>query len=144
MVRAFKDWLTDNQQSDISDTAIWLGFAASAYRATMDLQQGDVKILSNRPQGYTGYINADRQKLSEIEPATAEISPSFLLRDLTKTSIQHMQLSAPTCPVLSISKPKKAYLISLDFQSDQLSDEQAIEFITAFTARLNEPLRHLL
>ncbi|AVX03508.1 dihydrolipoyllysine-residue acetyltransferase [Maritalea myrionectae] len=144
MVRAFKEWLDDNQQDEIADRAIWLGFASSAYREALGMNEDDVNILSNTSKGYAGYINADRQKLSEIEPASVEIAPSFVVRDLTGTSIQALQLSAPTCPVLSISKPKNAYLIALDFQADQLSDEQAIDFITSFTARLNEPLRHLL
>lgn len=144
MVRAFKEWLNDNQQDEISDRAIWLGFAASAYRAALGLSEDDVNILSNTSQGYAGFINADRQKLSEIEPASVEIAPSFVVRDLTGTAIQALQLGAPTCPVLSISKPKNAYLIALDFQAGHLSDEQAIDFVTAFTARLSEPLRHLL
>lgn len=143
-VDAFKDWLKTDHQTEIENRSIWLGFATSAFRAALEATEKDVCVLSSEAGGYASYLNADRRKLVEIVPSENDAAPNFILRDLTETSIDMVQTSAAVCPTLAIARSKKAFVVSLAYQSDQLSDDQAIQFVAEFTARLNEPLRHLL
>jgi hypothetical protein len=143
-VEAFKDWLKADHQTEIENGLIWLGFATSAFRAALESTEKDICVLSSEAGGYVSYLNADRRKLVEITPSESDAAPDFILRDLTETAIDMVQTSAAVCPTLTIARSKKAFAVSLAYQSDQLSDDQAIQFVAEFTARLNEPLRHLL
>ena len=55
-----------------------------------------------------------------------------------------MRLAGSGQPKLSISADGDDYQINLDFTCNQLSDAQAIQFVSEFAARLSDPLRHLL
>lgn len=143
-VEQFKSWLKSDHQTELADGMIWLGFATSAFRAAIEAVEADIHVYAHEAGGYTQYLNADRCKLVDIEPGGNDSAPDFLLRDLTQTGIDVVQTGAALCPTLSIARSKKMLVISLAYQSNQLTDDQAIQFVAEFTARLNEPLRHLL
>jgi len=82
--------------------------------------------------------------LGQVTRAEAESVPDLRLRDLRGSRVNGVQLGADACPVLSITRSGNGLRLSLECSGDQMSADKALNFLTNFAGRMEQPLRHLL
>ncbi|MBO9455807.1 pyruvate dehydrogenase [Paracoccus sp. R12_1] len=70
--------------------------------------------------------------------------PALLLRDLRDSRLRHVEMGAAEVPVVTITAAGCGLSITLECSSAQLDADDAINLLTEFAGRLEQPLRHLL
>jgi pyruvate/2-oxoglutarate dehydrogenase complex dihydrolipoamide acyltransferase (E2) component len=70
--------------------------------------------------------------------------PALLLRDLRDSRLRHVEMGAAEVPVLTMTAAGSGLSITLECSSAQLDADDAINLLTEFAGRLEQPLRHLL
>ena len=88
------------------------------------------------------YAVPDSRTLSGV--TKTEDAPDLILRDLRGTTIRSADMGTDTVPVLTITLRRKGLRITLDCAADQLDAQAAIQLLTDFAGRVEQPLRHLL
>jgi pyruvate dehydrogenase E2 component (dihydrolipoamide acetyltransferase)/2-oxoglutarate dehydrogenase E2 component (dihydrolipoamide succinyltransferase) len=88
------------------------------------------------------YAVGDTISLSDV--TETEDAPDLILRDLRGTTIRSTDMGGETAPVLTITTRRKGLRITLDCAADQLDAQTAIQLLTDFADRVEQPLRHLL
>ncbi len=88
------------------------------------------------------YAVGDTISLSDV--TETEDAPDLILRDLRGTTIRSTDMGGETAPVLTITTRRKGLRITLDCAADQLDAQTAIQLLTDFAGRVEQPLRHLL
>ena len=141
----FIRWFAEDGKITLEPAWLWLLFAAAALR--MAGQRGHDRLFLglDRPGLDTVlYADPDVTRLSQPETVEAATSTDLILRDLSGSLLTSVRLTAGEGPVLTIGRDDAAYVVGLDFMPTQLSETEAIQFLTDFAERLQEPLRHIL
>ncbi|MEH6835428.1 biotin/lipoyl-containing protein [Falsihalocynthiibacter arcticus] len=141
----FLDWMQEEGNVTLAPSTIWIAFAAAALRSALEAGD-DILVISlmDLQAKVRSLTNPDRARLSCLTESDPDAVASLILRDLSDSPITGIRLAGSKEPSLSITTLGNDYQICLDFTTDQLSDLQAIQFITEFSDRLTDPLRHLL
>ena len=79
-----------------------------------------------------------------IAAADAEATPDLHLRDLRFSRIASVQLGAEDCPVLTLAAAGSGLCLTLECAAHQLSAAEAVQLLSNFAGRMEQPLRHLL
>lgn len=141
----FIAWLADDGDIQLEPRKAWLRFAAAAFRGATNLGDDRLVVESRTHRKTEGrFADADRSRLSKALSDAGDQVPSIVLRDLSGSPITVATGAAHHIPVLTVCRDRNDYAVSLDYQAGQLDEDQAIAFVTGFTERLGEPLRHLL
>ncbi|KAA9006762.1 biotin/lipoyl-containing protein [Histidinibacterium aquaticum] len=82
--------------------------------------------------------------LGATEEAEAETSPDLLVRDLRGSPLTAVSLGPEAQPVLTLAGKGGTLSVTLECAASQLTASEAVDLLTAFAGRLDEPLRHLL
>ncbi len=144
-LNAFLEWMQTDGNIRLETPHVWASYAAACLRKATQAEDTVLSLRVTRLDGTTAsFLDADRQRLSKMVSSDDEATPDFIVRDITDNPITQMRLGAREAPVLTIAKSKKHYLLSLEFTSRQMTDDQAIAFMLDFCARLNDPLKHVL
>ena len=88
------------------------------------------------------YAMADTNSLSDVVQTDA--APDLILRDLRGTALRSAVMGGDTAPVITITPRRKGLKLTLDCAADQLDAHAAVQLLTDFAGRIDEPLRHLL
>lgn len=144
-VNKFLEWMQSDGDISLELKHVWASYAAACLRKSMNVGDAHLalKVISLNNEG-EHYLNADKQRLSKMMASGDTGTPDLVVKDITKTQITQMRLGTSAAPVLTIAKAKKKYLLSLEFTSEQLTDDQAVAFMIDFCERLNDPLKHVL
>ena len=144
-IQDFLIWMQNEGNITLAPSALWAAFAAAALRHTVQAEKENLIIaLTGVHADVRNLANPDLARLSNLPEGDPDAPADLILRDLTDSPITGIRLIGSRQPSLSISTYGDDYRLSLEFTSDQLSDAQAIQFISEFAERLSEPLRHLL
>ena len=137
----FCDWIAAETGSPADRTAIMAGFAAAGLR---DPDRDAVVIVAAERDGTQSlFADPDLGPLGAA-PDDTGAAPSLILRDLTGTRLSSARFGTETAPVLCIGGDGPDLSITLECAAGVLSPEAAIDLITRFAGRLEQPLRHLL
>jgi hypothetical protein len=140
--REFMDWMKEDGAINVTSSAMFASFAASAWRVTTE--SGTVIVHLSAPEGEDIYLrNPDFTRLS-APPQETDETPSFVLHDLSDSFLTSLRLGDIALPTVSIGADSDSYLITFEFGADHMEDDHAIAFITGLAQRLSEPLRHLV
>ena len=129
----------------LAPSALWAAFAVAAYRDAV--QAGDETLvisLMNLNANSRFLTNPDRARLSYLPEGTSDTPANLILRDLSDSPITGIHRAGCGQSTLSIATDGDDYRIGLEFTNDQLTEPQAIQFISGFAHRLSDPLRHLV
>tara|TARA_R110002124_G_scaffold76438_3_gene204844 strand:+ start:23208 stop:24560 length:1353 start_codon:yes stop_codon:yes gene_type:complete len=141
----FIRWMAEDGHIELKPWFVWLRFAASALRKVTGLETDDLIVESTAPKQATRrFANPDRARLSEPREDESDTKPSLILRDLSATLLTEVQLPASDAPVLTIGRHRDDMSIGLDFTAAHFSEDDAVEFVTDFAERMQEPLRHIV
>ena len=141
----FIKWFAEDGDITLEPSLLWLRFAAASLRAASERGSGQLVLEIAAPGADAArYADPDMTRLSEPQQAEADAAADLVLRDLTATPLTAVRLTASAAPVLTIGRANASYSLGLDFMDAQLSEGEAIAFLTDFAGRLQEPLRHIL
>jgi pyruvate/2-oxoglutarate dehydrogenase complex dihydrolipoamide acyltransferase (E2) component len=132
----FASWARENAgQGD--EAALLAGFAAASFGNL----PSKVRVETLRqPKTYS----ASSLWLGQVEPADDEPEADLVVRDLRANRISSVQLDADRCPVISILRNGESITLVLEWTGDRLTAPQAIDLLSNFAGRMEQPLRHLL
>ncbi|QFT70579.1 Dihydrolipoyllysine-residue acetyltransferase component of pyruvate dehydrogenase complex [Labrenzia sp. THAF35] len=82
--------------------------------------------------------------LGQVKPADDDQEVDLLVRDLRASRISTLQLDAGKCPVISILRQGEDLALVLEWTGDRVTTPQAIDLLSNFAGRMEQPLRHLL
>lgn len=141
----FITWMQQDGGIEFKRERIWASFAAGALRAIVKTFDGPIVIEVNGiDRNPIRQTDPDRTRLSQPVEDDESYPQTLIIRDLGETDITSLQLSAPEVPVISVCENEDSIILCLDFNADQLDEEDALRFIGEFAARLRDPLRQLL
>ncbi len=82
--------------------------------------------------------------LGQVKPADDDQEVDLLVRDLRASRISALQLDAGKCPVISILRQGEDLALVLEWSGDRVTTPRAIDLLSNFAGRMEQPLRHLL
>jgi pyruvate/2-oxoglutarate dehydrogenase complex dihydrolipoamide acyltransferase (E2) component len=130
---------------DITQDQIWLYFATGTLRrATTAKSRTLVVELRDEAEEKCRYLDADLTRLSKPTVAGDEDMPALIIRDFTASRISLATSVAAETPVLTIGRDNEAFILSFDYRESQLSEVEALAFMTEFAERLADPLQSLI
>ncbi|MEE4010613.1 biotin/lipoyl-containing protein [Roseibium sp. FZY0029] len=119
------------------EAALLAGFAA----ASCGNLPSKVRVETMRqPKTYS----ASSLWLGQVAPADDEPEADLVVRDLRASRISSVQLEADRCPVISILRNGEGFTLVLEWPGGRLTTPQAIDLLSNFAGRMEQPLRHLL
>lgn len=132
----FVAWAKDNGgQAD--QAALLAGFAAASFG------NFPAKVRVENMWQSQAYSAASLW-LGQVKPADDDQEVDLLVRDLRASRISALQLDAGKCPVISILRQGEDLALVLEWTGDRLTAPQAIDLLSNFAGRMEQPLRHLL
>lgn len=142
----FLDWLSGETGPACGRPAVLAAFAAASLREANGADHAlAVACEAARGDGRRVYVDPDGKRLSALAPADGEThAPAVVLRDLAGTRLTALATGAAEAPCLVMTADGETLDLALHFRPDALGERKAIAFLSAFAARLAEPLRHLL
>jgi len=141
----FIRWFAEDGKITLDPASLWLRFAAAALRSAGQPGSDPLVLGVHQPGADTDhYADPDLTRVSQPQAVEPDASADLMLRDLTGSLLTSVRLTAGACPVLTVGRDDTTYILSLDFAASQLTETQAISFLTDFAERLQEPLRHIL
>lgn len=126
----------------LTPNMIWASFAAGAWRHAISAEETQIIEVIDLTDTLGRFENLDLQRLSRTILYEGGQPPNLILRDLSQTAITSVIL-CPIVPTVTVGQDGEQYYITFEFASDQITDNAALSFVTDFTARLLDPLRHL-
>jgi hypothetical protein len=141
-VADFIDWMQTDGAITVAPRAILASFAAGAFRAATGAATVVVQVSGPGEDG-TKLRDPDFSRLS-VPPAETGDDATLVLHDLTDGFLTSLRLGDTSQPTLSIGADGESYVITFEFGSDHLKDDQAIAFISGLARRLVDPLHHLV
>ncbi|GAB2206763.1 hypothetical protein ROS1_35800 [Roseibium sp. ROS1] len=132
----FVAWAKDNGgQTD--QAALLAGFAAASFG------NFPAKVRVENMWQSQAYSAASLW-LGQVKPADDDQEVDLLVRDLRASRISALQLDAGKCPVISILRQGEDLALVLEWTGDRLTAPRAIDLLSNFAGRMEQPLRHLL
>ncbi|WGH79617.1 biotin/lipoyl-containing protein [Jannaschia ovalis] len=126
------DWLAET--GEVSETAALAGFAGAALGLP-------ATVAVARPAG-TMRFAVPTDRLGDV--TETEDAPGLVLRDLRGTPLTGVALGPEAAPTVTLTRAGPRLALSFECSADQMTPDAAIAFLTGLSARLDEPLRHLL
>lgn len=138
---AFCDWATSDrlETTPLRTVAV---FASASLRAATT-PTGPVQVGLFRP-GAPPETLADPDRAPTAETPAPDAAPDLLLRDLTKSRLTAISLGTAAAPTLTMTRDGETLRLALEFDTGALAPDTAIAFMEGLTARIDDPLRHLL
>lgn len=129
----FAAWAAEQGLGD--SKALLAGLAAGALgrAATVCVETLFAQTTYMAPLGALGSVS-----LAEAD------APDLVLRDLRRSSVQSVELGSEECPVLSLIAQGEGTQLVLEYAPHHFAARDALRFITHFSDRLGQPLRHIL
>ncbi|MFK7893157.1 MAG: biotin/lipoyl-containing protein [Granulosicoccus sp.] len=141
----FINWLTVQKGLCIPARMTWLRYATAALRIAVNRGSDPLVVELRQARQTDGcYADADYSRLSRSLTTDDKRAPELILRDLSESRITSITSAAATAPVLTIRQEHEEYLVALDYRTDHLDENVAVNFIADFSSRLTQPLRQLL
>ncbi|WP_269583269.1 biotin/lipoyl-containing protein [Roseibium sp. Sym1] len=132
----FSDWAA--KSAGLADTGALLAGLAGASGKTLPVTVAVERFGSSRVYSVPSTLLGD---VSKVEPETV---PDLILRDLRDSRISGVRLGAGDSPAISITRSGTGLCLTLECGTVQLSADEALDLLSNFAGRMEQPLRHLL
>lgn len=142
----FTAWVAGETEGKADAMAIWSAFVAGSLRQALSQPpDGGVVIRYVGSSGeQTASLDADRAGLSAITPSEEDSPPAMTVIDLRGTAASAYAPPEAATPVLVITNSEGALRLALHFSEESLPFPVALALVNGVTARLRDPLTHLL
>jgi len=121
-------------------------FAASAWRAVADDPSAPIAVACRTVPGDAMLLSdPDRGGLSQIADAGDAGEPAIMVHDLTGTRISGYRPAGGPGLQLSVSaEDGDSFAVTLAFDEARASVDEAVAFLDAFLARIENPILHIV
>lgn len=140
----FARWFRQDTGNELDPARLWLSFAAAALRQSRTDSTESLVVSLERPDTERSSHRDPDISSPEHESADEDQTPDLTLRDFSCSMLTAMRLGPAEQPVLTVLRDEDRFTVSLDFQTGDLSENEAIRVLTSFAERLREPLHHIL
>ncbi len=133
-----------------SDFAAWAAEEAGLPDATALLagfsgaSLGRSATIAVESFGQTRIYAVPNGPFGDIVTADPGSVPDLRLRDLRMSRINRVELGAEDVPVLTLTRSGQGLAITLECAGDSLTAAEAVDLLSNFAGRMEEPVRHLL
>lgn len=134
----FLDWIAAEAGARADPGAVLAGLAAGALRPNAD---GALTVAVESFGQRRVYADPDRAGLGRAPQG--EGAPALILRDLRGSALTGLRLGPEEAPVLTLTG-RDPLTLTLEAAAGALTPAAALDLMTGFAGRLEEPLRHLL
>ena len=133
---AFVTWTA--QELGLTDTnALLAGFAATSLN-------GKSANVALEAFGETRVYSIQGRRLGNAVQAGEDITPDLRVRDLRFGRLTSVQTGPEEIPVVSILATANGLKLTLECRSEHMDASAAINLLSDFAGRIEQPLRHLL
>lgn len=133
---AFAAWSAEN--TDLKDAnALLAGLAAASLGR-------DTATIAVESFGQSRAYRVPAGPFSAITKAEDDSAPDLILRDLRLSRISTVDLGAEDAPVLTLTQASSGLSITLECAGQDLTAGEAVNLLSEFAGRMEQPLRHLL
>ncbi|WP_334066954.1 biotin/lipoyl-containing protein [Nereida ignava] len=132
----FVDWAIENAGLAGERTAL-AGFAGASLK-----QEQPVVSIESFGQRHTYFVSAG--PLKNVVLGDDDTTPDLIVRDLRMSHLNKIQLGAEETPVLTLTSAADSLIITLECAGQQLAADKALQLLSEFAGRMEQPLRHLL
>lgn len=94
--------------------------------------------------GETRLFTIQGRRLGNLAPADDDTTPDIRLRDLRFGRLASVQTGPEDTPVISVLAASDGLKLTLECAADQMDASTAINLLSDFAGRMEQPLRHLL
>lgn len=126
------------QSADLNDSNAVLAALAAA-----SLGHGTTTIAVES-FGQSRVYDVPAGAFGNITTADEDSTPDLVLRDLRMSRVSKVNLGAENTPVLTLTAACGGLSITLECAGDHLSASEAVNLLSEFAGRMEQPLRHLL
>ncbi len=138
---AFVDWLA-TEAPEIPQIRVLAAFSTAALRHAL----GDNAPLT---VGVAGSGTTALQTDADLAPLSAPLpdaghDPALVIRDLTGSALTGIRPGSACPPLLTLTRRNGTLSLTLSHDDADLTQDAAIALVTGLSARLADPLRHLL
>jgi len=140
---AFLARMRDEAGITLERHALWLAFAAAAWRAVRPGEGALVVERQHPGNPHSRWLDPDRARLS-AQPSAGDAAAELILRDLTGTCLTAFRADPAAVPVLTFADDGDTLRLSFDADIAALSPEAAQDFLTDLARRLADPLLFLV
>jgi pyruvate/2-oxoglutarate dehydrogenase complex dihydrolipoamide acyltransferase (E2) component len=132
----FAAWSAEN--TDLKDAnALLAGLAAASLGR-------DTATIAVESFGQSRAYRVPAGPFSAITKAEDDSAPDLILRDLRLSRISTVDLGAEDAPVLTLTQASSGLSITLECAGQDLTAGVAVNLLSEFAGRMEQPLRHLL
>ncbi len=131
---AFTDWIAE-AHGPIDPDAVIAGLAAASLPAA-------APVAVERFGQSTTYALPASRALSGV--SETEDAPVLTIRDLRGTSLTGIDLGGEDTPVLTLTAQGAGLILTLECKAADMDARAAIQLLSDFAGRVEQPLRHLL
>lgn len=133
---AFTEWAAEN--TDLHDAnALLAGLAAASLGH-------DTATIAVETFGQSRAYMVPAGPFSAITKTEDNSAPDLIVRDLRISRVSTVDLGAEDAPVLTLTQASGGQTITLECADHQLSASDAVNLLSEFAGRMEQPLRHLL
>jgi pyruvate/2-oxoglutarate dehydrogenase complex dihydrolipoamide acyltransferase (E2) component len=133
---AFAAWFAEN--TDLKDAnALLAGLAAASLGR-------DTATIAVESFGQSRAYRVPAGPFSAITRAEDDSAHDLILRDLRLSRISSVDLGAEDAPVFTLTQASSGLSITLECAGEHLSAGEAVNLLSEFAGRMEQPLRHLL
>lgn len=131
---SFTDWIAE-AHGPINPDAVIAGLAAASLPAA-------APVAVERFGQSTTYALPASRALSGV--SETEDAPALTIRDLRGTSLRGIDLGGEDTPVLTLTAQGAGLNLTLECKAADMDARAAIQLLSDFAGRVEQPLRHLL
>lgn len=129
---------------EISSELVFVSFISSSLRLVFNEENIGIHYKSGSDLQSIFYQDPDKYQLENITPHDADIQITAEVCDLTSTDLIQLSGEINSDIIFTISNFSEQFLISLDWQPNRISQENALVLLRDVSSRIKSPLKQLL
>ena len=129
---------------EISSELVFVSFISSSLRLLFNEENIGIHYKSGSELQSIFYQDPDKYQLENITPHDADIQITAEVCDLTSTDLIQLSGEINSDVIFTISNFSEQFLISLDWQPNRISQENALVLLRDVSSRIKSPLKQLL
>ena len=140
----FMSEINSASEKNISSELIFASFISASLRVIINSEIIGIKYKSGEELNSVLYQDPDKFQLENIRPSNNDIAITAEVCDLTATDFIQLSGDINSDINFTISDFSEQYMITLDWQPNKISQQNALSLLRDLSMRIKSPLKQLL
>ena len=140
----FMSEINSASEKNISSELIFASFISASLRVIINSEIIGINYKSGEELNSVLYQDPDKFQLENIRPSNNDIAITAEVCDLTATDFIQLSGDITSDINFTISDFSEQYMITLDWQPNKISQQDALSLLRDLSARIKSPLKQLL